>query len=464
MTQQAGSAAELAVGDEVTVDIGPVAHGGSCVARHRGRVIFVRYALPGERAVVRITEARPGSFCRGEAVTIISADAHRVDPPCAHFGPGGCGGCDWQHASAELQRELKAAVIAEQLRRLAGLEVTVTVQALPGGDLGWRSRVRWAVDTGPRADPAAHAGPVAVGPRRFRSHEIVPISGAAPCLIAAPGLSRAAERLSAGAIHGADEVVLVARPDGDPIITPLRRGRPVAPAASTMRVAGRTFAVPPAGFWQAHHEAAAVLTEAVAQLLADLRITGGSAWDLYGGAGLFAPTLAAAVGPAGTVTTVESDRAAAADAAANVVDLKQVTAVCERVDRFLMTTGDAVDVALLDPPRSGAGRHICELIAGRRPAAIIYVACDPAALARDTGTFADAGYRLTELRAFDAFPQTHHVECIARFLPAAAVAGDGINTAAGDVINSAAGDVINTAAGDVSDQTAAPIDEGSRRV
>lgn len=425
---------ELVVGDEVELEIGPVAHGGVCVARADGRVVFVRFALPGERALVRITEAKRGSFCRGEAIEVLRADPGRVVPPCAHFGPGGCGGCDWQHASADLQRELKAAVVREQLQRLAGVTVPVTVEPLPGGAFAWRARVRWAVDRSARQ----------IGPRRYRSHEVVPVSGDAPCLIAAAELSETVAALdetlgvAGGALNAADEVVLVDRGVAEPIVAAVspkaaggRSARqttrqtkrhttsrgPHEPPVVTERVADRSFVVDAAGFWQAHTHAAEAFTEVVVESLAAVDVIGGVAWDLYGGVGLFAPPLAASVGPGGQVVTVESDRRASAHAAANLADLPQVRAVTARVDRFVADVQGALDVALLDPPRSGAGAVVCRGIAERRPALIVYVACDPAALARDTAILLSVGYRLSRLRAFDAFPQTHHVECIATFEP-----------------------------------------------
>jgi tRNA/tmRNA/rRNA uracil-C5-methylase (TrmA/RlmC/RlmD family) len=171
----------LRPGDVVVVEIGPVAHGGHCVARFEGRVIFVRLSLPGELARVRITEVRKGSFCRADAIEILRADADRVDAPCVHFGPGGCGGCDFQHASGAKQRALKATVVSEQLQRLAGLAVPVVVEEIPGGGFGWRTRVRWALDPEGR-----------IGPRAVRSHRVVAVNPSAPCLIAAPGLTELA--------------------------------------------------------------------------------------------------------------------------------------------------------------------------------------------------------------------------------------------------------------------------------
>ncbi len=466
MTDDLGAATahELRVGDDVELEIGRVGHGGICVARLDGRVVFVRYALPGERAVVRITEVRAGSFCRGEAMTIIRPDARRVRPPCAHFGPGGCGGCDFQHADPALQRELKAAVVAEQLRRLAGIERTVEVEPLPGGGFGWRSRVRWAVE------PAAglpggggSADDAVIGPRRYRSHAVVPISADEPCLIAAPGLSEAAAALRPPS--GASEVVVLARGAAPPAVAwlpgepPRSRTTGAGPAAAAqprnrsrrgpahLGAAGagavvehsmeRAFLVAPTGFWQPHRRAADALCGAVGGALDGGALDGGAldggtAWDLYGGVGLFAVLLAERVGRGGRVITVERDREASALAARNVRDLPQVHVLRARVDEVLMAAASPapgaarpaaapgldgpVAAVVLDPPRSGAGAAVCRAIAAREPAVIVYVACDPAALARDTAALGRSGYRLDTLRAFDAFPQTHHVECVARFL------------------------------------------------
>lgn len=170
---------ELAVGDVLELEVGPVAHGGHCVARYQGRVVFVRLALPGERVRAELTQVRTGSFCRADTIQVLQAHPDRVAAPCTHFGI--CGGCDFQHAAPALQRELKASVVAEQLRRLAGVELAVTVEELPGDGLGWRTRVRWALD---------QEG--AIGPRRARSHRVVAVSRSAPCRIAAEGLSETA--------------------------------------------------------------------------------------------------------------------------------------------------------------------------------------------------------------------------------------------------------------------------------
>ena len=387
----------------VDLDIGPVAHGGHCVARHQGRVVFVRHSLPGERVRARITEAKRGSFCRADAIDVLEAAPGRVVAPCEHFHPGGCGGCDFQHASAELQRSLKAAVVTEPLRRLGGVQMPVTVEELPGTGFGWRTRVRWGV-----------AADGAIGPRVHRSAEVVPISQDAPCLIASPGLTALAAELSveqAADPDDTEEVVLTVAEDGSEHVTV-----PGSPDVDVIdeTVHGRQFAVAADGFWQVHPAAAEAYVDAVRDFLPP--VTGGVAWDLYGGVGLFAAFLADAVGRTGSVVTVELDRTASALAAANLADLPQVWHQSGMVEKVIGTLPSRADVVVLDPPRTGAGKKVCGAIAARSPEVIIYVACDPAALGRDTGLLAGLGYRLDRLRAFDAFPQTHHVECIARFV------------------------------------------------
>lgn len=169
------------VGLEVEVEVGAVAHGGHCVARHEGRVLFVRHALPGERVVATVTEGSDGDrFVRADATRVLRPAASRVTPRCELAGPGRCGGCDWQHASLPVQRELKAAVVREQLQRLAGLEVAVEVEAVPGDHdgLGWRTRVQFTVGAGDL-----------LGLRRHRSHEVVPV---ARCPIAHAGVEASA--------------------------------------------------------------------------------------------------------------------------------------------------------------------------------------------------------------------------------------------------------------------------------
>jgi tRNA/tmRNA/rRNA uracil-C5-methylase (TrmA/RlmC/RlmD family) len=390
------------VGTSLTVEVGPVAHGGHCVARHEGRVVFVRHTLPGETVRAVVTDGAEGSsFWRADAVEVLTPAADRVPPPCPWSGPGRCGGCDWQHVSVPAQRALKAEVVREQLAHLAHLDVAVDVEPVPGdvNGLGWRTRVTWAVGE----DGSA-------GLRRHRSHEVVPVDS---CRIAHPLVDEAGVTRTTWPGRGSVEVSASVA-TGERLVLPDGRGD----GALTEVVGDRGFRVTGGGFWQVHPGAAATLLAAVMDGLQPQ--PGDTALDLYGGVGLFTARLAEVVGPTGRVTLVESDRVAVADARHNLAELPAVRVERGRVDHVLrrLRTGRA-DLVVLDPPRSGAGRAVVDLVARQvRPRRVAYVACDPAALARDLTWFAERGYRLTGLRAFDIFPMTHHVECVALLEPA----------------------------------------------
>lgn len=405
---------DLVQGDRVELTVGPPAHGGHCVARiggPGGRVVFVRHALPGEEVTAEITEIHKG-FLRADAVEIHSPSPDRITPACPYARPGACGGCDLQHVSADAQLRWKGAVVEEQLRRLAGLSLPVRVEALPPS-LGWRTRVRYAVDALGRAGLLQH-----------RSHQVVPIER---CVIAHPAIQEldllkrvwdSATAVQAVASSGGEVAVLERGPGGvvdedDPTSAPMGGTLISGPAHLTEVAAGRSFGVPPQGFWQVHPAAAETLTAAVLEMLRPAE--GETAWDLYGGAGLFAAALAARTGS--QVTLVESSPVGVAAARANLADLP-VDVVQARVESALRRLRTPPpDLVVLDPPRSGAGARVVREIAAAGPRAVAYVACDPASLARDVATFATLGWRLAELRAFDCFPMTHHVECVALLLP-----------------------------------------------
>ena len=428
------TAGELTPGDVVEVEVGPVAHGGFCIARHEGRVVFLRHALPGERVRARVTEAKEGQrFVRADAVEILSASEHRVEAPCPFAGPGLCGGCDFQHVELAHQRELKAAVVREQLTRLAHLDLPVVVEPVPGDadGLRWRTRVEFAVDEAGRA-----------GLRRHRSHDVLPVD---TCLIADERV------LATGVLEqdwtGSRAVDVVAPSRGDAVVVPVADGVPAhagggdeAPPTVVEHVGARRFTgefeVSARGFWQVHPGAAATFVDTVLEVLAPRE--GETALDLYSGVGLFAAALAEAVGPRGKVVAVESDGDAVAAAAANLAAYPSVVTLRARVDDAFgvarpKRSGPGsraqrsrklrrhpllplrADLVVLDPPRTGAGKDVVAQVAALAPRAVAYVACDPAALARDTAWLLEAGYRLGELRAFDAFPMTHHVECVALF-------------------------------------------------
>jgi tRNA/tmRNA/rRNA uracil-C5-methylase (TrmA/RlmC/RlmD family) len=398
---------DLVEGDLVEVTVGPPAHGGHCVARiggPHGQVVFVRHALPGERVTVVVTERHRG-YLRGDAIAIHEAAADRVSPPCPYAHPGGCGGCDLQHVADGAQLSWKAAVVREQLARPGGLapaeidELGVRVESLPGGTLGWRSRVRYAVDAAGRPGLLQH-----------RSHQVVPVQR---CRIAHPALQEL--DVTRRRWPGEAAVEVVASTGGDVSVVTGNGDVCNGPAEVVELAAGRRWRVPVGDFWQVHPAAADTLVAAVLDLVEPA--PGELAWDLYGGSGLFAAALAGRTGA--RVTLVESGPAGVAAARANLADLPAIEVIAARVEVALARrriTGP-VDVVVLDPPRTGAGARVVGGIVAAGPRAVAYVACDPAAMARDVAAFRAAGWRLAALRAFDCFPMTQHVECVALLIP-----------------------------------------------
>ena len=439
-------------GGILDLDITGVAHGGVFVARHEGRVVFVPDTIPGERVRVRLTDTGKKSFWRGETLEVLEASPHRqlhvwrqadVDIP-----PGQRpGGADFGHIALEHQRALKLEVLLDALHRFGGITDPVAtmsgvapVPALDGAEAdgesvdgtGWRTRVSLHVD----ADGN-------VGQYAARSHRVVPLEDLP---LATPAVERAALALAASEpgridlIQPADgRVRTLPRPvrtsdaaarrgRGSRAATPRHRKAP-APEVVLESVGGRDFRVDAGGFWQVHRLAAHTLTTTVAAALGalpgDAAAVDPDAWhlDLYGGVGLFAATLGDLGGSSTRVTSVESDARATEHAGENLAEWVGARAETGRVDRWLARLAAEASVpererlsrgvVLLDPPRSGAGREVVDHLTSLAPATVVYVACDPVALARDIATFRAGGYEVASVDGLDLFPNSHHVEAVA---------------------------------------------------
>jgi tRNA/tmRNA/rRNA uracil-C5-methylase (TrmA/RlmC/RlmD family) len=394
---------------ELTLTVGPPANGGSCVARHDGRVVFVRYALPGETVRVRIRDGASdrGSYWHADVVEVIEASADRVDSICPIAGLDGAGCCDMAFAEPAAVRRLKGSVVANQLVRLGSYDWHAEDDAVaePVGDsgvTGWRSRVR--LDTSIQGRAGFH---------RYHSSELVTDLGCA--------------QLPAGMLdgihdwvwpHGAHVHVAI-DDDGDRHVVQSgpREGRKTSTHViegsyeAVQRVGAREWRVPVTAFWQAHRDAPRVYSELVADW-AQLEL-GMTAWDLYGGAGIFAAVLAQAVGGTGKVVTVDTSRAASRSAREALADLGWVSVVNDSVRRALTAQRRRPNVAVLDPPRSGAGREVIDLLVDAEVPRVIHIGCEAASFARDIGLYQRHGYAVEDLRVFDSFPLTHHVECVA---------------------------------------------------
>jgi SAM-dependent methyltransferases related to tRNA (uracil-5-)-methyltransferase len=452
------------VGKALELEITTVAHGGIFVARHEGRVVFVADTLPGERVLARVSDAGHAGFWRAETVEVLEASPHRrahvwaeasVDRDPAERA----GGAEFGHIELGRQRELKREVLTDALSRMAGLDRgvldrDVRVEAVPGDDeangLGWRTRV------------SLHVAPDGtIGPFAARSHRVIPV---ASLPLATPAVQDAAPLEQT--FPGAASVDIVAAGDGSTHVLVdsgrsgadrsrqghRRAGRGEADrrqggrpggrrgtgtestasqeAGQAIRelVAGRKFRLDAAGFWQVHRRAAETLYRAVQDVVPSESFDPRAAnLDLYGGVGLLAAALGDRFGSGTRVTSVESSTRTTDFAAENLSDWVGASAVTDRVDRYLqrvIATAGASErsrlraaTIVLDPPRSGAGKGVVAQLLELRPAQLVYVACDPVALARDVAFFAAGGYELRTIRAFDLFPHTHHLEAVALLSP-----------------------------------------------
>ena len=390
---------------ELTLVTGAPANGGSCVAHHEGRVVFVRYALPGEQVRVRVTADR-GSYWHAEVIEVIEPSVDRIASLCPIAGVDGAGCCDLAFAVPEAARTLKAHVVANQLERLGGHRWTGEAEPISDcGPIGWRTRVRLEVGTDRR--PGFH---------RYHSDELVTDLRCAQLpdgmLDGLTGAGSEPDFTPTAQLHVAVD------DDGERhVVHTMRQGKRTATKVvqgsyeAVQRVGTRSWRVPVTAFWQAHRDAAGVYSG----LVADWAQPGAgmTVWDLYGGAGVFAATVADAVGQSGRVLTVDTSRTATRAARAALVDLPQVDVVTDSVRRALAVQRSSADVAVLDPPRSGAGRDVIDLLAGAGVPRVVHIGCEAASFARDIGLYLGHGYLVEKIKVFDAFPLTHHTECVA---------------------------------------------------
>jgi 23S rRNA (uracil1939-C5)-methyltransferase len=408
--------------ETIDLHLTAMAHGGSALGRHQDRVLFVPYAIPGERVQVEIVEAHT-RWAKTRLLDVLEASPHRVEPPCPHFGPGKCGGCHLQHIAYEAQAEFKHAVVVDQLARLGGLR-DVNVRDIIGAaePWGYRNHAQFSIN------PTGRLGFLTAD-----THHVVPVE---ECLILDPlldnlwaaldmewpQLHRLSLRCGSAtgdlmAIFELDHyqdfdievdfpvscVLLLA--DGEIVVL---MGNPFL----AEHVAGRDYRISAGSFFQVNTGGA----EALVALVRDALNPAGSEalLDLYCGVGLFGLALA---GDVGSVVGVESDPGATADLRHNAQGLQQVEILEGKVQAALSRLDTPVDLLLLDPPRAGAGARVVGEIARLAPQRVAYVSCDPATLARDARHLADVGYQLEELQPLDLFPQTYHVESVALFVP-----------------------------------------------
>ncbi|MBO3725207.1 class I SAM-dependent RNA methyltransferase [Actinomyces bowdenii] len=451
--------------EEMTLSVGPPAHGGHCVARPAqdpaGRVVFVRHALPGETVRARMTE-RSAKIWRADAVEVLQASPDRVASVWPQAGPGGVGGGELAHVALPAQRTWKRWVLADCLRRIGGQEVHAAVAGLP--EAAGSGSI--AVEPMPsEADGAAHAQErrrapgtatrtrvsLSVGPdgragmHAFRSGTVLPLDRLPLAVPAIQGIGllersrwrkhyRPGARIEAIAPSAGEPLVLI---DGQVLTasarsTGRRRVEEVVEAGA-LGLGPLRYSVHAEGFWQVHHQAPEVLVERVVRAALGARPgpdpsgpapdlaeagSGRRVLELYSGSGLLTLPLAMLVGSSGLVLSQEASGRAVGDARRNLHGWSRAHLATGRVTprsvgrAATAFEGRGPDVVVLDPPRQGAGREVCRAIAALAPERIVLVACDPAALSRDLAVLLGSGYRLAAMSALDMFPHTHHFETI----------------------------------------------------
>jgi 23S rRNA (uracil1939-C5)-methyltransferase len=409
--------------------IDSMAHGGEGIGRHQGKAIFVPYTIPGERVRVEVIEEKE-RWARARLIEVLEASPDRVEPPCPYFGPGKCGGCQWQHIRYERQAEFKQSIVADQLRRLGRLAdppvADIVVMADPVDDsrfldYGYRNYVQFALDAEGR-----------LSFRRTASHDLIAVDR---CLLLAERLDdlHAALDLAEPALTGVSlraglntgDALILFETAGDEALE-LELDLPAACVLKTPaglrpligepfimeEVNGRSYRVSAESFFQVNTTAAAALADIVAAY-ADPQ-PGDVLLDAYCGAGLFALALA---DEAAEVIGIEASPAACEDFAFNAGDLLNVSlheGPVEEVLPALLAAGQRADLVVLDPPRAGAGPAVLRDLAALGPRRMVYISCDPASLARDVEHLHAAGYRILEVQPVDVFPQTFHVECVVK--------------------------------------------------
>jgi tRNA/tmRNA/rRNA uracil-C5-methylase (TrmA/RlmC/RlmD family) len=385
----------LTIGDIVTLEIGVIAHGGHFIARYNNQVIFVRHAISGETAKVKIISIN-SKLAFGDAIEILKPSKDRVKPPCKYSKPDGCGGCDFQHISIEIQHSLKKIIIQDQFKRIAKIDVNpevISVEPLTG--LHWRSRLDLSISSNGKTGLYSH-----------KSNKVIEID---KCLISVEKINKS--QVFNQHWDGEDRLSISVSSENELNIS--RSGKTISGSDELKEVVEKnTYIISPKSFWQSHKNAPRLLLHQVIKY-ADIKL-GDIVCDLYGGAGLFTAPIAELAGEKGETHLIERDNDCIKDAKKMFQNKKNIIIHHGRVEQKLGKIKN-IDIIILDPPRNGAGKQVIHQIIDKKPKSIVYVSCDPVSLARDTKILLDNNYSLNNLIGLDLFPMTHHIECVASF-------------------------------------------------
>ena len=404
--------------DTITLKLDSMAHGGDAIGRHKGRAIFVPYAIPGEQVRAEIIDDRK-RYARARLIEVLEPSPARVEPRCPYFGYNKCGGCQWQHIEATVQARMKGLVTVDQLQRIGKFESPPVFEPIPD-EVGWQYRNHALF----RVDPDGRLGFLAA-----RSHNVYPIKD---CLILHPLLSQLFQSLDmvypelewmelrAGTATSSLMLLLQAREEESPSlevdfpvsIVQIRHDDAVAPLVGLdyilEHVHDREFRISATSFFQVNSAQAAQLVNIV---MGALDLKGHEhVVDAYCGVGLFTAFIAE---EASSVTGIEVNPPAVADARHNLAHLDNVTLLEGTVLTMIHEVSRKIDAVLVDPPRTGLEPEVVDALAEHSPERIVYVSCDPATLARDCSRLVKYGYSLEWIQPVDLFPQTYHIENVA---------------------------------------------------
>jgi 23S rRNA (uracil1939-C5)-methyltransferase len=394
-------------GETFELEIEKLVYGGDGLGRHEGKVVFVPFTAPGDCVEVRPVERKKG-FVRAVVTRILKASPERTAPPCPHFGR--CGGCQWQHLDYAAQVEAKRRILEEgfhhRFPETRNLQITMAACPKP---YAYRSRGR--------VQMRGAGEQTAVGFFRYRSHDVEDVSS---CPLFRTSLNEALSSVRTARREGrfgpGDKELEIAGAENGAWVC--AEAEPEASSGANSleevlvrNVGGFGFAVNASVFFQANDFMLDELTAAVLKRAAGRN----SALDLYSGVGFFSLPLALRYQE---VTAVESHPVAHQLCIRNIAHarLQNVRAVCADVPDWMKAVGSiaapALDLILLDPPRSGAGPEVMKCLAEWAPEGILYVSCDPQTLIRDLAMLPARDYRIDGIEGLDLFPQTYHFETV----------------------------------------------------
>ena len=385
----------LGIGDILTLYIGNIANGGHFVARHDNQIIFVRHAISGETAKVKIT-ATNSKFAFGDAVEILQSSKDRVPPPCQYSHPEGCGGCDFQHINYRAQSGLKKEVLKDQFQRITKIDISPDiVTSNPPNGLHWRSRLNLAISENKK-----------VGLRAHKSNTVIEID---KCMIALNEINKS-DIFTKNWDN--EENLKISCSSTNEINVSQFENNILGPDKLTENVDKNTYTISPKSFWQSHINAPSLLLQ---QVMREANIKQDEiVCDLYGGVGLFTLPISKLIGKNGQVHLIEMNDTCIEDANIMFKHIDNIYIHHGTVEQKLGSV-KSIDTIILDPPRNGVSKQVINQIIEKKPNTIVYVSCSPSTLARESKVLLENKYILSNIVGLDLFPMTHHIESVASF-------------------------------------------------